>query len=71
MYQELNSHNIVIPMEMARSLQLLHSYVIVRMHIRRGQHLTAARLLIRVAESISKFPSRKIFLFISCLLIII
>ena len=44
---------------MERNLQLLHSYIIVRLHIRRGQHLNAARLLIRVAESISKFPSRK------------
>lgn len=59
MYKELLSQNITIPLEMERSLQLLHSYVIVRMHIRRGQHLNAARLLIRVAESISKFPSRK------------
>lgn len=64
MYQELIGHDIVIPMEMERNLQLLHSYVIVRMHIRRGQHLNAARLLIRVAESISKFPSRMfIYLF--------
>lgn len=59
MYKELSSHDITIPLEMEHNLQLLHSYVIVRMHIRRGQHLNAARLLIRVAESISKFPSRK------------
>ena len=59
MYQELNRHGITIPLEMEHNLQLLHSYVIVRMHIRRGQHLNAARLLIRVAECISKFPSRK------------
>lgn len=59
MYQELTSHGIMIPLEMEHNLQLLHSYVIVRMHIRRGQHLNAARLLIRVAECISKFPSRK------------
>jgi WD repeat-containing protein 19 len=58
MFQELNSHNIVIPLEMERNLQILHSYIIVRMHIRHGQHLNAARLLIRVAESISKFPAR-------------
>ncbi|KZS07049.1 Outer segment 6 [Daphnia magna] len=57
MYKELSSHDITIPLEMEHNLQLLHSYVIVRMHIRRGQHLNAARLLIRVAESISKFPS--------------
>ncbi len=49
---------------MEHNLQLLHSYVIVRMHIRRGQHLNAARLLIRVAECISKFPSRTTALFL-------
>lgn len=58
MYKELSSHDIIIPLEMEYNLQLLHSYVIVRMHIRRGQHLNASRLLIRVAECISKFPSR-------------
>ncbi len=65
MYKELSSHDIIIPLEMEYNLQLLHSYVIVRMHIRRGQHLNAARLLIRVAECISKFPSRifAVFLF--------
>ncbi|EFX73748.1 hypothetical protein DAPPUDRAFT_324995 [Daphnia pulex] len=57
MYKELSSHDIIIPLEMEYNLQLLHSYVIVRMHIRRGQHLNASRLLIRVAECISKFPS--------------
>ena len=64
MYKELIGHNILIPLEMERNLQLLHSYIIVRMHIRHGQHLNAARLLIRVAESISKFPARKPFIFI-------
>lgn len=59
MYRELNSHEINIPLEMERNLQLLHSYVIVRLHIRLGRHLNAARLLLRVADSISRFPSRK------------
>jgi len=59
MYQEFNSHGIAVPLEIERSLELLHSYVIVRMHIRNGRHLNAARLLIRVAQSISKFPARK------------
>ena len=59
--QELAGQGMTVPLEMERSLQLLHSYVIVRSHIRRGQHLMAARLLIRVAESISKFPAREYF----------
>ena len=60
MYRELVGFGMAVPLEMERSLQLLHSYIIVRIHIRRGNHLLAARLLIRVAESISKFPSRKL-----------
>lgn len=63
MYQELTSRGISVSLEVERSLDLLHSYVIVRMHIRRGQHLIAARLLLRVAESISKFPSRMCLLY--------
>ena len=59
MYQEFNAHGITVPLEIERNLELLHSYVIVRMHIRNGRHLNAARLLIRVAQSISKFPARK------------
>jgi len=57
MYQEFNAHGVAVPLEVERSLELLHSYVIVRMHIRSGHHLIAARLLIRVAQSISKFPA--------------
>lgn len=60
MYCELNEQGVAIPMEIERTLQLLHSYVIVRMHIRRGRHDNAARLLVRISESISKFPARKL-----------
>ena len=30
-----------------------------QVHVKRGEHMKAARLLIRVANSISQFPSRK------------
>ncbi|KAL3267292.1 hypothetical protein HHI36_011423 [Cryptolaemus montrouzieri] len=39
------------------NLLLLHSYILVRLHVKRGDHLKGARLLIRVANHISKFPS--------------
>lgn len=29
------------------------------MHVKRGDHMKGARLLVRVANNISKFPSRK------------
>lgn len=57
MYQELRRNGISVPAEMYSNLTLLHSYILVRLHVRRGQHLKGARMLIRVANNISKFPS--------------
>ncbi|RZB40660.1 WD repeat-containing protein 19 [Asbolus verrucosus] len=57
MYQELRQNDIKIPNEMQANLMLLHSYILVRLHVRRGDHLKGARMLIRVANNISKFPS--------------
>lgn len=57
MYQELSKNNIKIPQEMYANLTLLHSYTLVRLHVKKGNHLKGARLLIRVANNISKFPS--------------
>jgi WD repeat-containing protein 19 len=34
-----------------------HSYILIKVNIKMGEHLRAARLLCRVAENISKFPS--------------
>lgn len=48
---------------MKSSLMLLHSYILVRLHVKRADHLKAAVLLIRVADNISKFPARKYILF--------
>lgn len=59
MYQELVQNDIKVPHEMYSSLMLLHSYILVRLHVRRGDHMKGARMLIRVANNISKFPSRK------------
>lgn len=58
MYQELRHNGIKIPYEMYSNLMLLHSYILVRLHVRKGDHLKGARMLIRVANNISKFPSR-------------
>lgn len=45
------------PQELVRALGLLHSYVLVKAHVRMGDHATAARLLARVAKNISRFPA--------------
>ncbi|XP_045406493.1 WD repeat-containing protein 19 isoform X2 [Lemur catta] len=59
MYAELKSQKIKIPAEMATSLMILHSYVLVKIHVKNGDHMKGARMLIRVANNISKFPSHK------------
>lgn len=34
-------------------------FVVFQAHVKRGDHMKGARMLIRVANNISKFPSRK------------
>ncbi|XP_053560025.1 WD repeat-containing protein 19 [Bombina bombina] len=57
MYTELRTQKIKIPSEMATNLMILHSYILVKIHVKRGDHVKGARMLIRVANNISKFPS--------------
>ncbi|XP_064367345.1 WD repeat-containing protein 19 isoform X1 [Dromaius novaehollandiae] len=57
MYSELKTQKIKIPSEMATNLMILHSYILVKAHVKRGDHMKGARMLIRVANNISKFPS--------------
>ncbi|XP_068176892.1 WD repeat-containing protein 19 isoform X2 [Antennarius striatus] len=57
MYTELQAQKIKIPAEMVTNLMILHSYLLVKIHVKRGDHLKAARMLIRVGNNISKFPS--------------
>lgn len=57
MYRQLQQESICIPQEMAQDLLLLHSYILVKAHVKRGDHLRGARMLIRVANSISQFPA--------------
>ncbi|XP_058458948.1 WD repeat-containing protein 19 isoform X2 [Malaya genurostris] len=57
MYQELNRNNLVIASDMKSSIVVLHRYTLVRTHVKRGNHLLAARLLLEVAKNISQFPA--------------
>ena len=57
MHQELMNNGIAIPGEMKHNLMILHSYILARSHVKRGDHLKGARMLLRVAKNISKFPS--------------
>ena len=57
MSKDLRLRGIRLPSEMSSSLLLLHSYLLIRPTLSvRNDHMTAARLLTRVAKSISKFP---------------
>ncbi|KAM8842536.1 WD repeat-containing protein 19 [Synchiropus picturatus] len=57
MYTELQAQKIRIPAEMNNNLMILHSYLLVKIHVKRGDHLKGARMLIRVSNNISKFPA--------------
>ncbi len=59
-HQDLSTHKIEIPQELQRNLLLLHSYVLVKRLVAAGDHMQAARMLIRVAKSISKFPQHMV-----------
>ena len=54
--------------ELANSLMLLHSYVLVKPLIKVGDHLSAARLLCRVARNISRFPAHVVPILTSCVI---
>lgn len=60
MYQELRRNNLTVASDMKNSLNLLHRYILVRIHVKRSDHLMAAKLLVEVAKNISQFPSRKL-----------
>ncbi|VDK22300.1 unnamed protein product [Taenia asiatica] len=57
MVQELRQQHIKVPAEMLDNLSLLHSYILAKFHAKFGNHMMAARLLIRIAQNVSKFPS--------------
>ena len=48
-----------VPSFLRRTFTLLHSYMLVKKLVKRGDHQGAARMLLRISDSISKFPSHK------------
>ncbi|GAX77949.1 hypothetical protein CEUSTIGMA_g5391.t1 [Chlamydomonas eustigma] len=54
--QQLDTMGKAVPTELMRMLSLLHSYTLVKSLIAVEDHMTAARMLVRVARNISKFP---------------
>lgn len=57
--QELRRNNLSVASDLKNNLALLHRYTLVRVHVKIGNHLLAAKLLVQVAAHISQFPTRK------------
>ncbi|KAF7656695.1 hypothetical protein LDENG_00037970 [Lucifuga dentata] len=68
MYTELQAQKIKIPAEMATNLMILHSYLLVKIYVKREDHLKAARMLIRVSNNISKFPTHVVSILTSAVI---
>jgi len=56
MHNTLMAQDIRIPSDLWRNLMLLHSYIIVKIHMKRNENVLAARMLLRVSDVISAFP---------------
>jgi WD repeat-containing protein 19 len=58
--RKLEDLNMKVPLLMRQIFILLHSYELVKTMIKRQEHYNAAKLLLRVAQNISRFPRNKV-----------
>ena len=54
--RKLEEDNIRVPLQLRTQFVLLHSYLLMKRLIKSGNHQDAARMSLRVSESVSKFP---------------
>lgn len=54
--RQLEDAGMKVSLQLRQNFVLLHSYILVKSLVRRGDHEGAARLLLRIAQSVSKFP---------------
>jgi hypothetical protein len=54
--RQLEDAGMKVSLQLRQSFVLLHSYMLVKNLVKRGDHDGAARLLLRIAQSVSKFP---------------
>jgi len=66
-FKDIRNSNSRIPFELFNKLMLLHSYQLVKRLVKMGNHLGAARLLIRVCNNISLFPQNMAQIMTSCI----
>jgi len=66
-FKDIRGSNNRIPFELNNKLMLLHSYQLAKRLVKLGNHLGAARLLIRVCNNISLFPQNMSNIMTSCI----
>lgn len=67
-YRQLTHYKIHVNQELSHGLMLLHSYVLVKKLVKRNDHVAAARMLLRVAKHLSKFPTHTSNILISAVI---
>jgi WD repeat-containing protein 19 len=55
--RKLEDDGVRVPLQLRSLFVLLHSYLLAKRLAKKGDHQNAARMLLRVAENISKFPT--------------
>eukprot|EP00948_MAST-09A_sp_MAST-9A-sp1_P002723 g2723.t1 len=63
---DLRRHNISVPRQLSNMLLLLHSQRLCKKHSSIKDHQASARLLIRLAQNISKFPKHAVTYLVNC-----
>ena len=58
--KDLEAQSVKVPSALRSAFLLLHSYILVKKLVKRGDHLNAAHMLMRVADNISKFPAHTV-----------
>ena len=58
--QQLELHNIKVSLQLRQAFVLLHSYLRVKPFVKANDHVGAARMLLRVAQTVSKFPLHQV-----------
>ncbi|ETM43841.1 hypothetical protein L914_10843 [Phytophthora nicotianae] len=66
--RQLRARRLRVAQELQNALTLLHSYVLVKKLVKRSQHGPAARMLVRVAQHLSKFPTHAANILISAVI---
>ena len=59
-YKDIKQHNLKIPFDLNYKLMNFHSFQLAKRLVKMGNHMGAARMLIRVSNNISQFPSTKV-----------